>query len=466
MRFPTTALRLPHGFRFPTEPICKPLAEKNIVVGATSETINHALWLGKLAEYQRMDVNVWLDLEGAHAIYVMGKRRSGKTFTLGAVVEGLLGLDGYSTGVPEQAVVVFDTMNVFLTSQTPARLFEREQLAHWGLDSDPDAQIDLLYPAGSPAPPDSVRASAFTVPVSAFSVEDWCDLFDLDPFADAMGQLLSEAIDLAGETGFAVDGQLYSASIYDLERLVFCISRADELVLYDDATRRALGRRFTALNRAGLFGGKVGQFVTRGRATVFLLRDIEPALRRLLVTYLTSTILRSRAATESAERMLPVLRATGRDTAATEAAVDAGVPRTWLIIDEAHNYIPAVGGGHCRRVLNRYVTEGRNLGLSIVVATQHPSALDPALKRNADILLIHTLSMGEDIDTAENMLTTAIPDQLWLDNQDLSVRRSSRFVEAIRRLPRGYCLVSSDSADRILPVAVRPRVTYHGGSNY
>ncbi|HEY0383817.1 MAG TPA: hypothetical protein VGC72_16615 [Candidatus Elarobacter sp.] len=466
MNYPTKALRLAHGFEFREAAACKELARGNVVLGATSDSTTQALWLGRLAEYGRMDVNVWLDIYGAHAIYVMGKRRSGKTFTLGAIVEGLLGIDGFSTADLSQAVVVFDTMNVFLTARTPAMLVEPDPVRQWGLPLAETGQIDLLYPAGSPSPPDAVGANSFSVPASAFTVEDWCDLFGLDPFVAPMGQLVGDAVERAGALGFTVDGVNYKASNYDIERLVFCITRADELALYDPATRTALARRFMALNRTGLFGNDETQFVRAGWATIFLLRDIEPALRRLLVTYLTSRILRDRSSTEASERMLPVMRAKGVDTSDCESSIRSGTPRTWLIIDEAHNYIPSIGGGTCRRLLNRYITEGRNLGLSIVVATQHPSALDPALKRNADILLIHTLTMAEDIDAASNMLTTAIPDSIVFDNVNLVSNKNAKFAEAIRRMPRGYCLLSSDSASRVIPVAVRPRVTFHGGAGY
>jgi uncharacterized protein len=466
MKFPTKALRLAHGFEFREAPACKELARGNIVLGPTTDPTAEALWLGRLAEYRRMDVNVWLDLDGAHAIYVMGKRRSGKTFTLGTIIEGLLGLDGFGTGALGQAIVVFDTMNVFLTVHTAATLVEPEVLKQWDLPEADTRRIDLLYPAGSPAPPEAVGATAFSVPAYAFTVDDWCDLFGLDPFSSPMGQLLGDAVDRVGEIGFTVRGVGYKAEKYDIERLVLCITQADELTLYDSATRSALARRFLALDRTGLFGNNQSTFVTPGRAAIFLLRDIDPALRRLLVTYLTSRILRDRSATEALERMLPVLRTRGSDTAAVDRSIEAGTPRTWLIIDEAHNYIPATGGGNCRKVLNRYVTEGRNLGLSIVVATQHPSALDPALKRNADILLIHTLTMAEDIEAAANMLTTTVPESIVFDNTDLAANRSAKFMDVIRRIPRGYCLLSSDSANRIIPVAVRPRVTFHGGAGY
>ena len=95
---------------------------------------------------------------------------------------------------------------------------------------------------------------------------------------------------------------------------------------------------------------------------------------------------------------------------ATKAA--AGLPRSWIIIDEAHNYVPAVGVTPSRKPLKKYVDEGRNLGLSIIVATQNPAGLDPSLQRNADMLLVHSLSRHDDISAAEGMINAAPPSEV------------------------------------------------------
>src|SRR5580765_6745752 len=67
--------------------------------------------LGRLAELgpQR---EVWLDLDQEHVVAIVGKRGSGKTHTLGVVVEGLA-VAATSNGARAHAVVVFDTLNLF-----------------------------------------------------------------------------------------------------------------------------------------------------------------------------------------------------------------------------------------------------------------------------------------------------------------------------------------------------------------
>jgi hypothetical protein len=75
--------RLEHACGF-DQPLQAPeFSSNNLLIGGLPSSSGlQALYLGKLAEYHSMQKNLWLDTEGAHVIYVMGKRRSGKTFTL------------------------------------------------------------------------------------------------------------------------------------------------------------------------------------------------------------------------------------------------------------------------------------------------------------------------------------------------------------------------------------------------
>jgi hypothetical protein len=144
--------------------------------------------------------------------------------------------------------------------------------------------------------------------------------------------------------------------------------------------------------------------------------------------------------------------------------IQDGLPRCWIAIDEAHNYLPSGGSLPSRPVLRRLITEGRNIGLSVVVATQQPSGLDSSIQRNADALLIHSMSMRDDIAAAEGMLNTQVPESAsWGATERVS---GKVFEKIVRALPQGYCLVSSDTANRVFAVRVRPRLTLHGGETY
>jgi hypothetical protein len=214
--------------------------------------------------------------------------------------------------------------------------------------------------------------------------------------------------------------------------------------------------------------------------SVLLLRDLDSEMRAVMVALIVKKLMQLRAIAEQQERVIPIhlSRAEKYSTsdpprAAEELAKAAacrekaklGVPRAWLIIDEAHNYVPARTNPPSKKPLKKYVDEGRNLGLSIVVATQQPAGLDPSIQRNADLLLVHSLSHQDDIAAAQGMLNTSVPDEVTVDGKH-RVTGARTFEALVRNLPLGYAIASTDRANRLFPICVRPRGTVHGGADY
>jgi len=74
----------------------------------------------------------------------------------------------------------------------------------------------------------------------------------------------------------------------------------------------------------------------------------------------------------------------GRKTGIGRGIEDGGAP-TWLAIDEAQNILPSERRTSATDVIVKYVREGRNYGLSFVVATQQPTAIDPTHPRPGGI---------------------------------------------------------------------------------
>jgi DNA helicase HerA-like ATPase len=140
-----------------------------------------------------------------------------------------------------------------------------------------------------------------------------------------------------------------------------------------------------------------------------------------------------------------------------------GLSRGWILIDEAHNYIPQVGIIGSKGPLKKFVNEGRNIGLSIAVTTQQPSGLDSAIRRNADILIVHSITMKSDIEVTENMLNTAVPSDFEVNKKTIS---ANVFERMARGLQIGYAIISCPNANRIFVSKIRPRVSAHGGTEY
>lgn len=488
-QIPDTRFRLPHQYAVLPALTCDQMTDGGLLIGQTAAGPDiDAILIGKHAEARHK--NVWMDVRGAHVLYVMGKRRSGKSYTLGCIAEGLTSRTWVKQGEILPAVLILDTMNVFLTmpfgvedtlADTSPDLVAARKWRLTGNGTPPT----LYAPAASDVP-SSIPIRSLTLLASDLGPEEWCGLFEVDPFVDPLGHLLTTLYAKVSTDG-AVDvdtgATIPPRATFTIAEMITVLERDREITDFAPDTRNALHRRLRSLARMSLFGEQGldvrGLFVP-GQTTVLLLRDLDTDMRHVLTSLIVKRAMRLRGVAEQFERLAPVhrdraaklrsrdpIRAASEDAAAAacEKRAREGLPRSWIIIDEAHNYIPARGNVPSKRPLKKYVDEGRNLGLSIVVATQQPSGLDPSIQRNADLLLIHALSHHDDIVAARGMINSGIPDEITLDDK-YRFAGTRAFEAMVRSLPVGYAIASSDRANRLFAIRVRPRATVHGGFDY
>lgn len=486
---PEARFRLPHTFAAQPALTCDEMSDKGLLLGqnAIRESIE-AVYLGKHAEAPHR--NVWMDSRGAHVLYVMGKRRSGKSYTLGSIAEGLVSQTWVHQGDMRPGVLILDTMNVYLTmpftieetmsDSSP----ELQETRRWKLEFE-NIEPKLFAPAGAEVPTE-VASQQITLKASDLGPEEWCGLFEVDPFVNPMGHLITTIhAKLASEgTKHKETGVTRPAKEqYDLSDMIDILETDTEVDDFAIDTRNALKRRLQTLERMPLFGPEgfdVRSLFEPGRVSVLLLRDLDAEMRSVMVSLIIKRVMQLRSIAEQHERLIPIHleKATkyadsdpelaNREQAEArncEEQAKKGLPRSWIIIDEAHNYIPARGNVPSRKPLKKYVDEGRNLGLSIVVATQQPSGLDPSIQRNADMILIHSLSHQDDIVAARGMINTSSPDEVTLDEK-YKFPSNKTFEALVRNLPIGYAVASSDRANRLFPLRIRPRATIHGGGDY
>lgn len=415
--------------------------------------------LGKLSEVGPRK-NVCLDISKEHIVAIVGKRGSGKTHTLGVILEGLSSSDPssiLSVNNKERATLVFDTLNLFqwigipLESATgPAAKEQLSKARSWDL---PLLEIDakLWHLAGSE--PIAQVSMPFFIQVSEMSPQDWGLLMDVDIMIDPMGQLISTAYDKVTRTGWRTSAvRKNPISNYSINDLIMCINEdVDLLREFTADTRRAVRQRLMSYDSTGLFvkeGTKLQELLKPGQISILLLGRAAEDLR----TFVTFLIMR---------RLLELR------SLASEAAKDAlikgvnkgaiGIPKTWVLIDEAQNIIPARTASIANRELTRFVREGRNFGLSMAVSTQQPQAIDPKVMSQVDILIVHTLTVQGDISYVLGNIKSALPTHVGIG------RHSIRLPEAIRELEVGQCLISAVESPRAVFTEIRPRISPHGG---
>ncbi|WP_101295747.1 ATP-binding protein [Halegenticoccus soli] len=327
---------------------------------------------GRLGIYRARDGSggaaVGIDLDRPHAGLVVGKRGSGKSYTIGVVAEAAARADGV-------APVVIDPMGAFA-----------------GLADGAGAR-DEVVPAE--------RVERPTVRASALPPSTWPDLLGLDaaaPVGALVWRAASERATLAGMRGYVSEASV------------------------GDGVRRAAENHLRLAESWDVFGGDglgVDDLVGT-EATVLDLTDAVPAAMNAVCAAV----------------------ARGLYEARTAGKLDR-LP--WLFVDEAHAFFGGIAADALRTVLTR----GRVPGVSLVAATQRPSALPDVAVSQADLAIVHRLTSGADIEA-------------------LAAARPTYFAGSLReRLPRrpGDALVVDDATEAVHGVRIRERETPHGGAS-
>jgi uncharacterized protein len=454
--------------KYRAEPPASP-RNKIVTVGdASDEWVS----LGRLAESGPLRrVHVGLDRE--HVLAIVGKRGSGKSFTLGVLLEGLCARKAESSiskSSKRRGALLFDTLNIFQWMTAPVspdspstHVAQQERaLRQWLLEPE-ELDVDLWVPAGYEAHVTS-RARTFRIRTWEMQATDWAALLKVDAIQDVMGQLITTVVDKVQRTGWTHrDGFGVAAETrYGITSLLACL--ADDPTIETDYTPnsvRAVRQRLSAYDASPLFGAdgtSLADLLIEGRLSVLLLSGV-PDDVRLVVIYLTlRKLLQARARASEATKTLELGFATDAgERLRCEAVLAEAPPKTWVVVDEAQNVFPSERQTSASETLLKFVREGRNFGLSLAFTTQQPTALDARVMAQVDTFIVHTLTVDRDLKAVVQNLKSREPDRLALKGRSISTS------EAIRELEVGQALLSSTDAARSMFVDVRPRVSVHGG---
>ena len=128
------------------------------------------------------------------------------------------------------------------------------------------------------------------------------------------------------------------------------------------------------------------------------------------------------------------------------------MPLVWLFIDEAHEFLVKEGKTAASDALIQVLREGRQPGISLVMATQQPGVIHRDAMTQSDIIISHRLTAQPDIEALNSIMQTYLLD---------SIRKSMAELPALK----GSALILDDNSERIYPIRVRPRFTWHGGES-
>lgn len=448
-----------------------------IWVGPGAHRPRDGLWLGSLAELgPTKPPLVWLSTAKEQVIAVVGKRGSGKSFTLGVMAEGLaLGSKAEHVARQERprAALLFDPLDVYWTTRFPVAPNQNDEAQrHFDLaDAARLTSLQFNVEAWVPGtanqrPTDPPWFRAFQLPVPSLGLEEWELLVGVNVLTDPMGQALADALHLTGRNGYTRRGtQVAPIAAFDLPNLIDAV-QSDELAgTYHAETLRALRQRLTSLQGTGLFsseGTPISALLAAGRLTVMLLGRLPQSYRAAIVAVVTRMLVDNRAAAAFAEKRLALDPTSSEsDKANLKSAMAIGVPRTVVALDEAQTFLAPGVSGPAREVFVRLVKEGRNIGLSALLATQQPSAIDQRILSQVETFVSHQLVTEPDIRAVRDNLKSSLPDAIEFGRLELDT------AGLLRTLSPGQCLVSSADMNtnirRSFVMTVRPRATVHGG---
>jgi len=240
-------------------------------------------------------------------------------------------------------------------------------------------------------------------------------------------------------------------------------------------TIRAVVSRLDWAKELPIFGASqldIDEILKPGQISVILMRELQDNAKSLVVGIITRKIFermgRLHRKRELVKRLKSKKLKSGKETASVDSEIDKlereleklRMDQAWIIIDEAHIVCPSSGFTAAKDKLIEYVKRGRDSGLSLVLATQQPSAVDSRLLSQLDLLIVHRLATGKDISTAAENAVTPLPRTVTIGR----VRVSSHAFEAIlRSLRRGEAVVIDGQTNVAFCAKIRPGISPHGG---
>ncbi len=409
----------------PLEPIVIGREPKDTLKYGTRGTI----FLGKAvvgAGYEAHTTNpIMMDVSGPHVALIVGKRGTGKSYTGAVMAEEIMNLPPEVR--QDLSVVMIDTMGIFWSAKSPndpALLLLKE----WGL-KPAGFPVRNVIPAGLA---DRYRRagvlfdSTFAIKPSELSAGDWCLTFGMELYSP-QGILLQRTL-------HSLEGGNYRIS--DIVAGVEGDKKAEE------KDRAALANRLMGAEGWGIFSNQatpVERFMVPGTATILDVSMQDWSVRNLMLGLLCRKMYEVRSAARREE-----------EAAAIGGEFFRKVPMTWLIMDEAHNFLPSEGTTAATRDLLTLVTQGRQPGISTVFITQRPMKLHETAIAQADLIIAHRLTAKPDLDTlAMVMQTYALED----------IRK---MVEGLPK-PPGSAVILDDNSERLFSCQVRPRQSWHAG---
>ncbi len=395
----------------------------------------------KMGQITSLSNKIYMDVSRSHVVFVVGKRGSGKSYTMGVIAESIFDL------APEiknnLAVVMLDTMGIYWTMKYPNKK-DKELLKEWNLEAKP-LNVNIFTPTGyyKKLKEEGIPTDfPFSIRTSELASSDWCMTFGID-INSSIGILIERIIEEIKE----------EKKDFDIDDIIKAINKDDRS---NQEEKNAAENRFLAAKKWGLFSKKgtlLEDLVIPGQITVL---DVScyastagtTSIRALVIGLVAEKLFLQRMVARKSEEFKAIYKETHFFEEKTEEEKE---PLVWLIVDEAHEFIPNKGKTTATQPLITILREGRQPGISLVLASQQPGNIHTDVITQSDIVIAHRITANIDVQALGALMQSYMRE--GLDKQ-------------LNILPKvtGSAIVFDDLNEKMYPISVRPRYTWHGGS--
>ena len=416
---------------------------REIIVGRRQEDLKKygtkcTGYLGKHivgeGEETHLTNKIVMDFLRPHVILVSGKRGSGKSYCAGIMIEEIALL-------PEEfrnnlTSVVIDTMGIYWSTKLPNEQ-QIVELDKWELKPRGfEDRVKVYVPFKQKKSYEEAEIPVdfgISIPPYEFTAEDWTLAFNL-PMNNPIALGLQKVVNKLQE-------RQEKFQINDL------ISEIRDDRGIDTQNKTALDNMLTVAEQWGVFGEegiKIQEIMKPGMVNIFdvsRLRATEAwSVRNLLVALIAREIYTQRVMARKEEELAKM----------GEIELKERKPMVWLMMDEAHQFIPADSVTVSTNPLLTIVKQGREPGISFVPMTQMPNKIHPDVISQCDMVISHRLTSKNDLDALHAVMQTYLAKDIW------------KYIDS---LPRwlGSAIILDDNSERIYTVQMRPRYSWHAG---
>jgi uncharacterized protein len=366
------------------------------------------------------------------------------SYTMGAIAEGMA--DMPMDIKQNLSIILLDTMGVYWTMKYPNKK-EIIMLQDWGFQPKAlDVQIYTPTKFHHEYKEKGIPTDfSFALQPSELTPEDWCLSFDVD-INKPIGVFIERIVNHLRDSH--EDG-------YSIEEMIAAIDADTEV---EQSVRQAAKNRFLNTTHWGLFdkkGTSITDLAQPGKVTILDVSCYATMasgwkIKCLVVGLISQKLFMQRMLVRKNEEFAQV-HETMRYFGGSEEKKQA-FPLVWVVIDEAHEFLPRQGKTTASAPLITILREGRQPGISLILATQQPGKIHTDVMTQSDTVISHRITAKIDTEALGTLMQSYMREGL---------------TSMLDHLPRtkGSALIFDDTNEKMFPIKIRPRFTWHGGES-